>query len=385
MDTPFIYNRYTTGKFFVGRKNECSILTNLLKKNENVVLYSPPKTGKMSVIQQTLYNMRSGGHRFRIAHARMFNIESVNSFATKFGEAVIRACGNSPADYKNIISTYLADTHFIFDEDRYSAQDEALSLNWDADQNDMLTIFALPERIAEDRGEQVITIIEDVDQLLNLKELEYEAVLKNINTILTANKEKEAKHSCIIFTGSHVNGMKHIFEYKKYLRRLVEHLPLAEVDDRDIIEHLVKGFLTSGKVIDRDLALGASKLFKEHLWYINHFASICDSMTKGYINEGILMQALNAMLAIHQPYFITLMNDLTGHQKSLLKAVLDGVVKFSATEIIEKYALNSSANVKRVKDALTKKEIITFNEKDEPIILDPLFEYWLRNHFYEKR
>jgi hypothetical protein len=108
-------------------------------------------------------------------------------------------------------------------------------------------------------------------------------------------------------------------------------------------------------------------------------------MTKGYINEGILMQALNAMLAIHQPYFITLMNDLTGHQKSLLKAVLDGVVKFSATEIIEKYALNSSANVKRVKDALTKKEIITFNEKDEPIILDPLFEYWLRNHFYEKR
>jgi AAA+ ATPase superfamily predicted ATPase len=114
MDTPFIYNRYTTGKFFVGRKNECSILTNLLKKNENVVLYSPPKTGKMSVIQQTLYNMRSGGHRFRIAHARMFNIESVNSFATKFGEAVIRACGNSPADYKNIISTYL-DALFIQD------------------------------------------------------------------------------------------------------------------------------------------------------------------------------------------------------------------------------------------------------------------------------
>ena len=41
------------------------------------------------------------------------------------------------------------------------------------------------------------------------------------------------------------------------------------------------------------------------------------------------------------------------------------------------------ANVRRVKDALRKKEIMTFNEKDEPVILDPLFEYWLRNIYFE--
>jgi hypothetical protein len=67
-----------------------------------------------------------------------------------------------------------------------------------------------------------------------------------------------------------------------------------------------------------------------------------------------------------------------------MRAVLDGVVRFSASEVIEKYELNSSANVRRVKDALKKKEVITFNEKDEPEILDPLFEYWLEKHFFEK-
>ena len=64
---------------------------------------------------------------------------------------------------------------------------------------------------------------------------------------------------------------------------------------------------------------------------------------------------------------------------------LDGVVKFSASDVIERYRLNSSANVRRVKDALRKKEVITFNEKDEPVILDPLFEYWVSNHFFERR
>ena len=78
------------------------------------------------------------------------------------------------------------------------------------------------------------------------------------------------------------------------------------------------------------------------------------------------------------------MDDLTDHQLSLVEAALDGVVRFSASDVIEKYELNSSANVRRVKDALKKKEVLTFNEKDEPEILDPLFEYWLRKHFFGK-
>ena len=79
-----------------------------------------------------------------------------------------------------------------------------------------------------------------------------------------------------------------------------------------------------------------------------------------------------------------MVNDLTDHQLSFVKAILDGVVKFSASDVIEKYRLNSSANVRRVKDALKKKEIITFNEKDEPVILDPLFEYWITKIYFER-
>ena len=89
------------------------------------------------------------------------------------------------------------------------------------------------------------------------------------------------------------------------------------------------------------------------------------------------------MTSIHEPGFRRIMDDLTAFQERLLRAVLDGVVKFSTTEVIEKYALNSSANVKRLKDALMKKEVITFNDKDEPEVMDPLFEYWLRRNYFK--
>ena len=89
------------------------------------------------------------------------------------------------------------------------------------------------------------------------------------------------------------------------------------------------------------------------------------------------------MIAIYDPHFNRVMNDLTDHQVRLVRATIDGVTRFSASDVIEKYALNSSANVRRVKDALKKKEVLTFNEKDEPVILDPLMEYWLNKYYFE--
>ena len=143
--------------------------------------------------------------------------------------------------------------------------------------------------------------------------------------------------------------------------------------------------MMGGKVVERELIVGACELFRGQMWYLNHFTSICDNLTKGYINEGVLLQALKTLISIHEPRFISIVNDLTDHQLSLLRAALDGVTRFSSIDVIEKYRLNSSANVRRVKDALKKKEVLTFNDKDEPVILDPLFEYWVGKYYFQMR
>ena len=106
-------------------------------------------------------------------------------------------------------------------------------------------------------------------------------------------------------------------------------------------------------------------------------------MTKGFIMEPVLVEALNTLVSIHEPRFRAVMNGLTTHQVNLLRATVDGYVRFSASEVIRAYSLNSSANVKRVKDALMKKEILTFDEEDKPSFLDPLFEYWVKKYFFE--
>lgn len=379
MDAPFIYDCYVTGKNFIGRKSECTALANLIAAGENIVIYEPPKTGKKSVIQQTLFNMRLSGQQFNVSDFNMFNIRTIHDFLTGFGNAVIRSTSSSPAEYADIIGRHLSGTHFVFDRKRFSESDEVVSLNWAPDIYDIEMMLRLPGSIAEEKGIRMIMIIEEFQNILG--DDGGDDVIKAMETVL--GETKNGGGCTFILSGSRTNAMKYIFEEKKYFHRLVEHLPLQPIDDRDIVEHISRGFLSQGKVVEKDQAMGACKLFRNNIWYINHFTAICNSLSKGYINEGIMLDALNAMLSIHEPRFQAMTDSLTDHQLSLLKAALEGVVRFSSTDVIEKYALNSSANVRRVKDALKKKEIITFNEKDEPVVLDPLFEYWVRKYYFK--
>lgn len=381
MDAAFVYDNHVTGKHFVGRKTECTILANLLEAGENVCMYEPPKYGKSSLVQQTLYNMRAAGRPFMVAYVDLLNVRTVRDFLKRLGTAVIKAAYSTPDSYAEVIADYLDGTHFVFDKAMFASKGDVVCMNWDPDFNDVYAMTTLPRNIAVAKDMPLYVVFRDFHNILLTED--YEMVFAAMEKAFSERPGMEKNPAVFVFMGSMVNAMKYIFAEKKYFYRRVNHLPLQPVDEREAVEHIVRGFRQSGKVVERDLALGACKLFKSHMWYLNQFFSVCDAMSKGFINESILVDALNAVIAVHEPRFKVLVNDLTDHQLSLLRAVLDGVVKFSASDVIENYRLNSSANVRRVKDALRKKEIITFNEKDEPVVIDPLFEYWVRRYYFE--
>ena len=380
METPFVYDKYITGKYFLGRKKECSVMANLLAAREHVSLYEPPKTGKMSLIRQTLINMRSNGVQFVAPFVDMLSVRTLSDFLLAFGTSVLKASASTPEEFSRIVKTHLADTHFVFDHMRYSMDEELVSLNWAPDLNDVEKMMRLPVEMAKEKKVPYIVILNEFHNILNAAE--GEKVLKILEAQFALREEPYT--ATFVMSGGMVNAMKYIFEEKRFFYRQANHIALSNVDEREIVEHVVKGFLNmTGKSFDRNLAMGACELFRSNLWYVNHLAAICDALSKGFVTEAMMTEALNSMISVHEPRFISIVNDLTDHQLSLLRAVLDGVVKVSASDVIEKYHLNSSANVRRVKDALKKKEVLTFNEKDEPVILDPLFEYWVSTFYFK--
>lgn len=381
MESSFVYNKPVTGKYNIGRRQDAQILANFIAQGECISIYEPPKTGKRSLVQQTFFNMRVSSQKFTPIQISVLNIRTIADLMMRLGGEVIKALSRSPEGYPEAVARFLEGTHFVFDPAVYSAKEQVLSLTWDIDDADIRAVLLLPYRMASATGQKAVVVIEEFQNVMLTED--GDKVCAIFHNILEELPPEQRRFCSYILMGSQVNAMKDIFEVRKLFYRRVEHLVLSPIETKDIIDHTVRGFLSSGKVLDRDLMLGVCKLFKGNIWYIQHFASICDSLSKGYMMEPVLVEALDTLIAINEPRFQAIMNDLTTYQMCLLRAILDGYTKFSSSEVIQRYNLNSSANVRRLKDALCKKEIITFDDKDEPHILDPLFEHWVRKYFFE--
>ncbi len=381
MDTYFPYSQYVTGRNFMGRRADVTLLGNLLTQGEHVVLSEPPKTGKTSLVQQTLYSLRVKTVTFSVGQFSALNIRTPEAFLLRMGATLFRMAGSTPSEYSDLAQRFLPGTHFVFDPVAYEADGSLLSLNWDLEESDVTAMMNLPFRMAQERGDRMILIIDEF-QCLKLLD-DPDVILRPLSASLKENRDN--RRFSYIFCGSGVNAMRNIFRGSHLFSRMVERVKLSPVDEMEMTDHILRGFTSAGKVVEKELLQGACRLFRGHLWYINHFASICDGMTRGYLMEPGLVDALGCLISVHEPRFMSIMDDLTTHQVNLLRATLEGVIRFSSAEVIRHYSLNSSANVKRVKDALMKKEVLMFDEDERPIIIDPLFEYWLRKYYFEMK
>ena len=348
METNFPYAQYVTGRNFVGRRSDVTLLGNLLTQGEHVVLSEPPKTGKTSLIQQTLYSLRVKGVTFTVGQFSALNIRTPQDFVLRLGSTLLRMAGTTPAEFADLSRRFLDGTHFVFDPVAYEAEGRVLSLTWDLEAADVAAILSLPFRLAQERGDRIILIIDEFQCLTALDDPD--AILRPLSNSLKENRDN--RRFSYVFAGSGVNAMKTIFRGSLLFHRLVERVKLSPVDEIEMADHIHRGFTSAGKVVEKELLQGACRLFRGHLWYINHFASICDGMTRGYLMEPGLVDALASLISV---------------------------------EVIRQYGLNSSANVKRVKDALMKKEVLEFDEDDKPTIIDPLFEYWVKKYYFEMK
>ena len=381
MDSPFTYGSFVTGKYFLGRKKDVNILSNLISQRENIVLLGGPKSGKTSLIQQVFMQMRVEKKSFLTAEVSLRDVRDAVTLLRRLGDAVIRIFATTPAEFRDLVSTQLTGTHFIFDPRSFSEDGCVLSLNWDPDENDIRALLTLPYSLARIRDERFILVLEEFQ---NIRFIDgWEKILKSMESVIKEQRSfLEAPQFSFILTGSQLNAMKDLFEHWRWFYRLAEIHTLSPIDENEITEHVVRGFLSGGKVVDREMLKGAISLLQGNIHYINHFFAICDHLSKGYIMEPILIEALADLIAIHEPRFEAMVYDLTNFQVNLLRAITEGHTRFSSAEVIRQYGLNSSANVKRLKDALAKKEIITFGDGDEPSFIDPLFEYWVKKYFF---
>ena len=362
MDSPFIYNNIVTGSDFISRTHELNQLSSLIKEQKCAVIYEPAKSGKQSLIQQTFLKVKSDSHKFKVCHINLFNVRTEEKLYQKLKEGLFKTFSKTDSD---IINT-----------------DEPAEL------------IELGERLALEANVYLIIYFEEFQEVLHfedpdttLKKLERtcaELLGKNTNKETSETEgasNNKGRRTSMLFSGSFVNAMKEIFDEKRYFYNMATRVKFNKIDERIFCEHIIRCFLKAGRVVSKELATHIYSLTDGHPWYTQQLADIAFGLTRGYLMESIINQAFDMLIVFHSYRFRLITSRLSLFQLNLLKAILDDVEKLSSAEILDKYNLQSSANVNRLKDAVQKKEIVEFI-KGKGEFLDPLFKTWMKEIYF---
>lgn len=351
MDLPFSFDKVAAGSSILGRTEEIgTVIATLEKGGRSLAVYGEARSGKETVVAEALEKFRARGNRMILCCFDLFNIRTAEDFyalwRSKMKECAVEV-------------------------------NRGALLPFDINIDDIAApkIFDLPGIIADEAGSQMVIYIKDFQNLARFEDENFR--LEDLDRAWSRQR-----HVNYLLTGSFVNAMKNIFEERKCFYGMCRTLEMRPLERKPVCEYIRSTFLNFGRVIEMEEAMAIYEIASGNMWYVKQLCSICYAMPAGYVNRKIVNQARDTLLSVHVPRFKQTLLDLTGNQVNLLRAIVDGVQKLSSAEMMERYHLNSSANVFRVKDALQKKEVITFDDEENARIIDPLFEYWLRHYYF---
>lgn len=377
MDSPFVYNKFVTGSDFVSRTTELNLLVNMLRQKQHCLIFEPPKSGKRSIVQQAMMRLQKESDNLTPVNINLFNVRTLNALLKKLTNSLFAAFANTPSEWKELANQTLGEIPFTIVGNEFSNKKIHIEYNAELTQKQKVHILNLGQILAEKSRTTILIYFEE------FQEINLHADSRDTFKLMEGTWAKQSDCTYLI-TGSFVNSMKEIFDEEKFFYNFAERIKLDPIDEKSFCEYIIKGFLKAGRVVSKELAAHLYRFTQGHPWYTQQVADIAFGLTKGYMTEQIAEQSFALLMELHSHRFHEITARLSLFQLNLLRAITDGVDKFSSAETLENYDLQSSANVNRLKDALQKKEVITIDKtRGTATFLDPLFGTWLKAIYFE--
>ena len=371
MKTPFVFGKIASDVEFTDRLYETQHLLNNFNGLVNTVLISPRRWGKSSLVSKSagLYSKQSKDNV--VVFLDLFNCRTEGRFYQEFANKVISATNTAFNDFVASAIKYLS--RFA---PSFSASDPAgtfeLSFGLDVRDKKMTfdEILDLPQKIAKEKGLKLVVCI---DEFQTIKE--YDDPL-DFQRTLRAHWQKHTDVTYCLY-GSKRNMMIDLFsDPKNPFYKFGDMIFLQKISKSEWIPFIVGRFNDTGKQVPKHIAAYIADRVENHPYYVQQLSQLAWFRTTYECTTEIVDSAFDGLEDQLGLAFSLILDNLTPTQIGFLQAVANGETSFTSQEVLNKYKLGSSANVKNIKNALEKKELIDILP-DSITIQDPVFKHWL--------
>ena len=336
MEKAFVYGMSVEGENFTDRVKETKRLKMDLETGINVILVSPRRIGKSSIVRKVMKEMTDP--KIKMVFMDIYDCRSEYDFYNRFATELLKQTATkvTPQNY----------------------QPEE--------------ILQLPEMIGQAQGVHVVVCIDEFQQIGEMTDS------LTIQKRLRGIWQHQRNVSYCLF-GSKKHLMTKLFQHRRMpFYQFGEMMFLDKIPTTDWVPYICSRFERQGKHISEALAKRICETVEGNSSYVQQLAWNVLAETEQTTTEEDFCRGVDALLAQCSALFEEQLKGLTGYQLNFIRALCDGVTSdFGSKAILESYNLGSKSNVSRIKTALQDKEMIDF-DKDTVYLEDPVFKIWYK-------
>jgi hypothetical protein len=376
METPFVFGKLAESSNFTNRDEECRQLIGNFNSLVNTILISPRRWGKSSLVQKAASIAMAENKELHFCFLDVFSVRTEEQFYQHLAKEVLKVSASKMELLLDNAGRYLGK---FLPKLSFSPDDQneiSLSLDWKEVKKQPEDILNMAEKLATEKGWKFIICIDEFQNTSTFENpLAFQKKLRS--------QWQKHQHTSYCLYGSKQHMLMDVFTNPSMpFYNFGSLMFLNKISKENWVSFICERFEATQKHIDKESASLIADLAECHPYYVQQLAQQSWFRTTDFCSPEIVWDAHQGIIAQISLLFQSKTDELTNTQINFLKAVIDGVEKFSSKETLDEYKIGTSANVLKVKKMLENKEIIDI-QGNNVSLLDPMYKSWLKTYYFK--
>lgn len=369
--SPFSFGQVVYKERFTNRTKEKKIIKDTLLGGNSLILISPRRMGKSSLIKQ-VFSEISKNKKIVLTTLDLMAYRSESHFLEAYASSILQANGNKVTHFIKKISTQLRYLTPTVSYGSGGMEKIGVSFNWAEQKKTKEEILNLPELLANQSGKRQIIAL---DEFQNIGKFNGAESLKSE----LRSYWQHQKHVSFCLVGSKRHMMEEIFTTTSApFYNFGQIMKLQRIEEKHWVPFLVKRFEVAEKKISDSYAKKIcdwTQCHSEYVQFLAHF--IWTECATKVVKKNHMMAGIKKLLQATSIHFSEALDSLSNIQLNLLRAILNNEQQLTSKDIIKSYHLGTSAGVLKAKRALIKEDILEKTTSGYRLI-NPTFDLWFR-------
>ncbi len=371
MKNPFVYGETVSGENFCNRTREIKELVADIINCQNVIIFSPRRYGKTSLIKQVLRKVKAKGiltfyiDLYPAINKRKFIEIYAGAISTGIPGGVRQIAKKIKEYLPRIIPKVVMDgqsVHFEFEFDR--------TLNISPHIDDLLVAV---KKVADQKKKTAVVVFDEFQEIANFDDDEIERKMRSAF--------QNHRNISYIFMGSKTHLMRDIFNNpNRPFYKSGKHFPLDKIDQKELSLFAKKKFSDQNIVISRNELNSILNNTECHPYYFQMLCHVLWELCMGsrVITEADVDEALDILISRESSVYVAIWEELTIKQKNLMVALAnEEYPEVFSKMFLETYGLGSSSSIQKALKRLVIKELVQ-QKNGSYVIYDLFFKKWIQ-------